>query len=92
MLTEYIQAAMREAQYELMENGEFFGSIPSCPGAWGAARTLAAARDELQETLEDWIVFRLRGGLPLPVIAGTDLNPGIVPDPDALPEPALQHA
>jgi predicted RNase H-like HicB family nuclease len=88
MLTSYIQAAMREAQYELMENGEFFGSIPSCPGAWGAAKTLAAARDELQDTLEDWIVFRLRAGLPLPVVAGIDLEPVSV----EAPEPELTHA
>jgi predicted RNase H-like HicB family nuclease len=75
MLTEYIQAAMREAQYELMENGEFFGSIPSCPGAWGAARTLEAAREELRETLEDWLVIKLRFGDPIPAVGGVSLEP-----------------
>lgn len=75
MLIEYIQTAMHRAQYELMENGHFFGNIPECPGAWGEGATLEACRDELQSVLEDWIMIRLRRGLDIPSINGVDINP-----------------
>ena len=74
MLTEYIQAAMREAHYELMENGRFFGSIPSCQGAWGEAATLEEAREDLRGALEAWIVVGLRVGHELPIVAGINLT------------------
>ena len=75
MLTEYIQAAMRRAHYEIMEDGRFFGEIAQCPGAWGEGATLEDARDELQETLESWIIVGLRHGDRFEVIDGVDLNP-----------------
>lgn len=75
MLTEYIRAAMHHAQYELMENGRFFGKIPECPGTWGEGATLEAARDELESVLESWIICGLRHGDDFPVIDDIDLNP-----------------
>jgi predicted RNase H-like HicB family nuclease len=74
VLTEYIQRAMRQAHYELMENGRFFGSIPVCQGAWGEGATLEECRDELQGALEAWVVSGLRHGDTLPEINGIDLN------------------
>ncbi|WP_431191244.1 hypothetical protein [Leptolyngbya subtilissima] len=32
MLTRYIQTAMHEATYKLLENGTFHGEIPACKG------------------------------------------------------------
>jgi predicted RNase H-like HicB family nuclease len=62
MLTEYIQGAMRRAHYELMEDGRFFGTIPGCKGLWADGRTLEKCRDELQSTLEDWLLLGLQFG------------------------------
>jgi predicted RNase H-like HicB family nuclease len=71
MLTEYIQAAMRHAHYEIIEDPKpFFGTIPECPGLWANGETLEACREELQSVLEDWIVLGLRMGHPIPVIDG----------------------
>ncbi|MBX7209792.1 MAG: hypothetical protein K1X78_15855 [Verrucomicrobiaceae bacterium] len=75
MLTQYIRAALREAQYELMENGRYFASIPSCEGAWGEGATVEDAREELEGALESWIIVGIRFGHTLPVVAGIDLNP-----------------
>lgn len=74
MLTEYIQAAMKEAHYELAENGRFFGSIPACKGVWGEGATLEETREELRGSLESWIAVGLRFGHTLPVIANLDIN------------------
>ena len=80
MLLEYIQAAMRQAEYKLLPDSQgFFGEIPEFTGAWANADTLEACRTELQEVLEDWIVVRLRHNLPLPVVNGIDLNPKTEP-------------
>lgn len=75
MLTEYIRRAMHKAHYELMENGRFFGNIPECKGLWAEGLTLEGCRDELQGTLEDWIMIKLRHGDRFEVIDGVDINP-----------------
>ena len=74
MLTSYIQNAMGLAHYELMENGQYFGSIAKCKGLWAEAATLEECRAELKETLEDWILLGLQLGHRLPVLGGVNLN------------------
>ena len=74
MLTEYIQNAMRLAHYELMENGRFFGTIAGCKGLYAEGKTLEQCREELQSTLEDWLLLGLQLGHNLPVIDGINLN------------------
>ena len=74
MLTDYIEAAMRHARYELLEDGTFFGNIPGLQGLWANAPSLEACREELQSALEDWILLGVRLGDPLPVVDGIDLN------------------
>jgi len=75
MLTEYIQAAMREAHYEMMEDKRFFASIPACEGLWADGDSLEGAREQLQEVLEDWILIKARHGDTFPVIGGVGINP-----------------
>ena len=75
MLTDYIRAAMREARYEMMEDGRFFAAIPSCEGLWADGDTLEGTREQLQDVLEDWILIKARHGDIFPVVAGVDINP-----------------
>ena len=74
MLTDYIHAAMRRAHYELMEGGRVFGKIPACRGCWAEGATLEACREELQSTLEGWLLLGLQLGHKLPVIDRINLN------------------
>ena len=74
MITDYLRAAMRRAQYELMENGRFFGKIVECPGCWAEGANLEECREELRSTLEDWLLLGLQLGHKLPVIEGINLN------------------
>jgi predicted RNase H-like HicB family nuclease len=74
MLTKYILQAMRHGKYEIMESGRFFGTIPECEGLWAEGPTLEDCREELQSTLEDWLLLGLQEGHTLPVIEGIDLN------------------
>jgi len=73
-LTKYINAAMNTARYEIMEDGNYYGEIPPCPGVWASGKTLEKCREELQEVLEEWLILKLKDGDPIRVIAGIDLQ------------------
>jgi predicted RNase H-like HicB family nuclease len=75
MLTDYIRAAMRQARYEILpDDGTFYGEIPGFDGVYANADTLEACREELEEVLEEWILFRVSRNLPLPVVEGIELT------------------
>lgn len=71
MLLEYIQAALEEAHYEIIEDEEpYYGEIPPLAGVWATGETLEACRHNLRETLEDWLFFSIAKGIPIPEIRG----------------------
>ncbi len=73
MLSQYIQAAMRQAKYKVLpDDGSYYCEIPEFQGVYTNAEMLGACRNELQEVLEKWIIFRLSKKLPLPTV--NDLN------------------
>ena len=74
ILTEYVDQAMAQADYDKLEDGTFSGRIPACQGVVAFGATLRQCQDELRSTLEDWIVVGLKLGHSLPVIAAIDLN------------------
>ena len=75
MLTAYIRAAMSKAKYEILpEDRTYYGEIPGFQGVYASAATLEACRDELESTLEDWILFRVSRNLPLPEVGGVRLE------------------
>jgi predicted RNase H-like HicB family nuclease len=73
MVTKYLRTAMRGAKYELLEEGGYYGSIPGFEGVWADAVSLEECRDELEEVLEEWLLFRMSRQLPVPVLDGIDL-------------------
>ena len=66
ILTDYVKQAMAHAVYDKLEGGTFAGRIPQCKGV---VATLRECEEVLRSTLEDWILFGLKLGHPLPVIA-----------------------
>jgi len=74
MLTKYIQAAMRQAKYEILPDQTFYGEIPGFQGVYASAATLEACREQLQEVLEGWIIIGLRFGHSLPIVDGIELT------------------
>jgi len=75
MLTSYIRAAMRKAKYEILpDDGTYYGEIPGFKGVYANARSLEACREELEDVLEEWILFRVSRRLQLPVIDGIKLK------------------
>lgn len=73
MLTDFIRAAMHRANYEKLEDGSYYGEIPGLDGVWANAGTLETCREQLQGALEDWIMFSLANGFPIPPLDGITL-------------------
>jgi predicted RNase H-like HicB family nuclease len=75
MLLEYVQAALGHAKYEILpDDGTYYGEIAECNGVYANAASLETCRRELQEVLEEWILFRVSRQLALPVIDGIELK------------------
>jgi len=74
VLSEYIDCAMADADYDKLEDGTFAGRIPSCQGVVAFGTTLRECEDALRSTLEDWVLLGIKLGHPLPVLGGIDLN------------------
>jgi predicted RNase H-like HicB family nuclease len=69
-----MRASMRLAKYEILsDDGTFYGEIPGFDGIHANADTLEACRDELEEVLEEWILFRISRNLSLPIVDGIEL-------------------
>ncbi len=74
MLTEYIEAAMRKARYEILpDDGTYYGHIPGFDGVYSNAPDLETCRSELKEVLEEWIMLGIARRMPLPTIDGVKL-------------------
>lgn len=73
MLTKYIDAAMRRATFKPLPNETYFGRVPGLQGVWAEAPTIEQCRGELQEVLEEWIVFGLQEHHPFPSVDGIEL-------------------
>ncbi|MFZ2358894.1 MAG: type II toxin-antitoxin system HicB family antitoxin [Anaerolineae bacterium] len=79
MITDYIQAAMRQAHYSILDDGTFFGEIPGFQGVWANDDSLELCREELQSVLEGWILLGLRMGHSFPTVDGRRLEVELEP-------------
>jgi len=74
MLINYINASMAKAKYEILPDDKtYYGEIPGFDGVYANAQTLEKCREELEEVLEEWILFRVSKNLPLPVVDEIEL-------------------
>lgn len=74
ILSEYINQALAQAEYDKLEDHSFSGRIPSCKGVIAFGATLRGCEDELRSTLEDWLLLGLKLGHILPEVNGINLN------------------
>ena len=81
ILSEYLERAIAQAEYDKLEDGTFSGRIACCKGVIAFGATLKECEDELRSTLEDWLLVGLKLGHTLPVIDGIDLNKEPVYEP-----------
>jgi len=75
MLLKYIQTALDRANYELIEDEEpFYGEVPDLAGVWATGKTLESCRNNLAEAIEDWLLFSIAKGLPIPALGEVSIQ------------------
>lgn len=74
VLSEYMDLAMSQAEYDKLEDSSYAGRIPACKGVIAFGSTLHECENELRSTLEDWILLGLKLKHKLPIIGEIDLN------------------
>ena len=67
ILSDYIDRALSQAEYDKLEDSTYFGRIPACKGVVAFAVTLRGCEDEIRSVLEDWVLvgLKLRHSLPI---------------------------
>lgn len=69
MLIEFFENYIEKAKYELIDNGKtYYGEIPQLKGVWTTGKTLEECRKNLLETLEGWVIVRLKNNLSIPKV------------------------
>lgn len=67
MIQEFINYYLNKAQYEIIGGKKkFYAEIKDLRGVWATGKTLEECRQNLEETLEGWLVLRLRKNMPVP--------------------------
>ena len=66
MISQYVATALERAQYRLVDDGTFAGTVPGLRGVIATGPTLEACRRELAEVIEEWILVRVARGLAIP--------------------------
>lgn len=74
MLLNYIEAAIKKAEYKRLEDDSWFGEIVDFPGIWANASSVEECRSELIEVLEEWLLLKIRDNDPIPTIGGINIS------------------
>jgi predicted RNase H-like HicB family nuclease len=74
MFSEYIEAALRRAKYETLENGTYVATVDGLRGVIATGETIEECRVDLIEVIEEWITIRLQRGLDIPALDGNSIS------------------
>ena len=74
MIQEYVDAALRHADYQKLPDASWFAAVPGLDGAWANAATVEACRAELRDVLEEWLLLKLRDDDDIPPIDGVKVS------------------
>lgn len=76
MISQYLQAALERAHYEIIDDEEpYYGEVPELVGVWATGKTLEECRKNLAEVIEGWILLRLSRGMAIPPLGEIWIEP-----------------
>jgi len=81
MFAEYIQAALRNAKYEPLEDGTYMATVAGLQGVIAIGDTIEECRDDLIGAIEGWVALGLRLGHTIPTIDGHTISVSLEPVP-----------
>lgn len=70
VLSQYVEAALRQAEYERDENGVVIVRVPEASGFYSQGDTFEEARENLRDAIEGNVIIALQLGLNIPQIEG----------------------
>jgi len=76
MILEYIEKALKKAEYKKLDDGTWFGEIPGFKGVWANGNSLEDCRNELIDVTEEWLLLKIKDNDTLPDIDGTEIKFG----------------
>ncbi|MBN1323299.1 MAG: type II toxin-antitoxin system HicB family antitoxin [Methanotrichaceae archaeon] len=79
MFSEYVEAALRRANYEILVNGTYMATVDDLQGVIATGQTVEACRWDLIEVIEEWITIRLHRGLDIPALDGCMIHVSLEP-------------
>ena len=75
MLTEYIEEALKKAQYEIIDDDEpYYGEVLELKGVWATGNTLEECRNNLKDVIEGWLILSIKKGLPIPKLGSIEIS------------------
>ncbi len=74
MIRQYVEAALRGARYDKLEDGAFYGEVPKLRGVLTTADTLEQCRNQLAEVVEEWVLIRVAKGLTVPPLGKIEVK------------------
>ena len=75
MIQDYIEAAMRRAHYEFIDDDEpYYGEVPELQGVWASGKSLEECRDNLADVVEGWVLIRIARGLAMPPLGNATVT------------------
>ena len=67
MIENFLNHYLGKAKYEMIDNKKkFYAEIKDLRGVWASGKTLEECRSNLRNTLEGWLILRLKKNLPVP--------------------------
>ena len=73
-LSRYVQAALKQAEYERDEDGVIIATVHEASGFFAQGETYEEARSNLEEVIEGNILLALQLGWDVPPIPGVDIE------------------
>jgi len=87
MLLAYIQQALEHATHEIIDDEEpYYSEVPELRGIWATGKSIEECRRNLMAATEDWLLFSIAKGLPIPALDGVTIE---LPVALALPGEAI---
>lgn len=74
MFDRYLHKALSRAEYKILENGEWFVSIPNFDGVWASGSNVEETRNELIEVLEEWLLLKLKDNDLIPFFDSLEIT------------------
>lgn len=73
-LSRYVEAALKQAEYERDEDSVVIGQIPGASGFFAQGDSFEEARENLRDVIEGNVLLALQLGLEIPAVTGVTIE------------------